>query len=372
MLNIFLRRVSSAKAIALIAVLAVFTAGYTLASVLGFNVMSGDQELVRMRDATQGVATWGDPISANAGDQIRLMVYYHCGTDDPAWTTVRAYNTVVRLEFPTAQQTTIVTTGRVSANNLSTVSDPGTINVSSSQKLNFGTDAIWYHDGTSQNVTTTLGNGYIQVNLGDLECDYLNCYTKAGFVVFSAAVSSIFPAPTVDLLANSQQGPITIPYNTAATLSWTSTNATSCAASGDWSGARATSGSESTGPLTSSKTYYIVCAGPGGNSPQDSVGVTIQVLQPTVDLLANGQQGPITINYNTAATLSWTTTNNPTTCTASNGWSGSKSIPSGSESTGLLTVHRTYVLTCSNSAGSAQDSVLVQVLHCLPAPPPMP
>jgi hypothetical protein len=96
------------------------------------------------------------------------------------------------------------------------------------------------------------------------------------------------------------------------------------------------------------------------------------VAVPTVDLKANGFDGPITIQYNTAATLTWLTTNNPTTCAASNGWSGNKNVSGGSESTGNLTSHKTYKITCSNSAGSDDDEVLVQVIHCLPTPPPPP
>ena len=369
--NLFNKEISSWKAITIIAVLGVLATGFVLASTTGWNIMSGDKELVRLANRTQGMTTWQDPISASAGDQVEFLVYYHCGTNDVAWSTIRARNTIVKLEFPTSRQANITSTGRLSANNLSTITNTGTINVSSSQKLNFENTAIWYHDGTNQNISASIGNGYIQVNLGDLKCDYMNCYTVAGFVVFKATVSSIFTPPTVNLKINNQNGTITIPYNTAATLSWTSTNATSCSASGNWSGSKAVSGSQSTGNLTSNKTYTITCTGPGGTAT-DTVKANVQVSQPTVNLKANGVDGPMTINYNTAATLSWTTTNNPTSCTASGDWSGSKAVPSGSESTGILALTKNYTLTCSNSAGSANDSVLVQVLYCLPAPPSEP
>ena len=370
--NLFKKEISSWKAIGIIAVLAVLAAGLVVASTTGFNIMSGDQELLRMKNQTQGTIDWQDPISANAGDEVKFLAYYHCGTDDPAWSTIKAYNTVVKIEFPTIQQTVITTTGRVMASNLSTVSNPGTINVSSSQKLTFSNVATWYYNGGTSDIPVTVGSGYAQVDLGTADCDYINCFTKTGYVIFTATVSSIFNPPTVDLKANNSNGPITIPYNTAATLSWTSTNATFCAASGDWSGSKALSGSESTGNLITNKTYTITCTGSGG-SAADSVIVNVQILSPTVDLKANNSDGPITIPYNTAATLSWTTTNNPTTCTASGDWSGSKAIPSGSESTGNLTAtQNNYILTCSNASGSANDSVLVQVLYCLPAPPTAP
>jgi len=85
-----------------------------------------------------------------------------------------------------------------------------------------------------------------------------------------------YPTPTADIKANSSDGPVYIDYNTPATLSWTSTNAVTCEASGDWSGAKGTSGSESTGSLTTDKTYNIRCQNSGGTwSILDSVDVLI-------------------------------------------------------------------------------------------------
>lgn len=80
---------------------------------------------------------------------------------------------------------------------------------------------------------------------------------------------------SVDIKANGSNGPVTIPYNTSATLKWTSSNADSCYASGSWSGTKATSGSQSTGKLTSNKTYTITCEGPGG-SDSDTVKVYVE------------------------------------------------------------------------------------------------
>jgi len=88
-------------------------------------------------------------------------------------------------------------------------------------------------------------------------------------------------APTVDIKANNSDGPVSISYNTAANLTWTSANANSCTASGGWSGTKATSGSESTGNLISSKTYTITCTGTGG-SDSDSVTVNVSVNHPPI------------------------------------------------------------------------------------------
>src|SRR5262249_13459584 len=50
------------------------------------------------------------------------------------------------------------------------------------------------------------------------------------------------------------------------TLTWSATNATSCTASGGWSGTKATSGSQSVGPLTQDTTYSLTCSGNGANA----------------------------------------------------------------------------------------------------------
>ena len=68
--------------------------------------------------------------------------------------------------------------------------------------------------------------------------------------------------PSVSLTAN----PPGVPRNTNTTLSWTSANVTSCAASGGWSGPKATSASESVGPITQDTTYTLSCIGTGGNA----------------------------------------------------------------------------------------------------------
>lgn len=79
-------------------------------------------------------------------------------------------------------------------------------------------------------------------------------------------LSYAYYSPTVEIKANGLDSPITISYNTSITLTWTSTNSDSCEVSGDWSGTKSTSGSESTGNLISSKTYIITCTGPGGST----------------------------------------------------------------------------------------------------------
>jgi hypothetical protein len=51
-----------------------------------------------------------------------------------------------------------------------------------------------------------------------------------------------------------------------ATLSWSSTDADSCQASGDWSGQKAVAGSQQIGPFDGASTFTLTCSGPGGSA----------------------------------------------------------------------------------------------------------
>jgi len=137
------------------------------------------------------------------------------------------------------------------------------------------------NDGSWERIYTTSETYYTAYDL----CYYssLGTYTakaraeREGLVAENTTqinVYSCYISPTVDIKANNSDGPITIPYNNSAILSWTSSNANYCYASGDWSGSKSLSGSESTGNLTYSKTYTMTCSGSGG-SASDSVRVNI-------------------------------------------------------------------------------------------------
>lgn len=91
------------------------------------------------------------------------------------------------------------------------------------------------------------------------------------------------PNVSLDLLANSQQGPVTVGYNQSVTLSWTSSNANVCQSTGDWTGPRPTSGSFNTGPLTISKNYVLTCYNASGASVSDSVAINVSS-QPTLNV----------------------------------------------------------------------------------------
>ena len=87
---------------------------------------------------------------------------------------------------------------------------------------------------------------------------------------------------TVDLKANNSDGLVTVAYKdrNSFSLSWTSQNADSCTASGDWSGSKSTSNSYGeTIQLSQVRTYTftLTCQNnTSGNSASDSVQVILQ------------------------------------------------------------------------------------------------
>ncbi|MEO1575902.1 MAG: hypothetical protein AAFU65_13225, partial [Pseudomonadota bacterium] len=161
----------------------------------------------------------------------------------------------------------------------------------------------------------------------------------------------IAPAPTVSFSAS----PTSVDSGGTATLTWSTTNATSCTAGGGWSGGKAVNGSETTGAITADTTFDLTCTGDGGDTTR-SVTVSVNATSgPTLTFSAS----PDTIAFNTASQLNWVS-QNADTCTASGAWSGQK-VLSGSATTGNLSQTSEFVLTCTGAGGSVSRSVTVTV-----------
>ena len=99
--------------------------------------------------------------------------------------------------------------------------------------------------------------------------------TSAETTVVSNAGGTEPPAPVVPVVSLSSSAS-SIDEGQSAIISWSSSDATSCTASGDWLGSLSTSGSETVSPVVTS-TYTINCIGDGG-STGDSVTITVSPL----------------------------------------------------------------------------------------------
>ncbi len=108
--------------------------------------------------------------------------------------------------------------------------------------------------------TTTLSGGRMFLHPNFIKQQYLTTLASQ--------------PPTVTITASN----LTPPYNSNVTLTWRVTgSASSCTASGSWSGAKNTAGgNQSTSNLTTPVTYSIQCSGPGGLGNTASVTVTPQ------------------------------------------------------------------------------------------------
>ena len=85
--------------------------------------------------------------------------------------------------------------------------------------------------------------------------------------VFSSYSSAAYATTLAGVpVVNCSTSPSSVSYGGTSTLSWSTTDATSCTmSSGGISGTQATSGSKTVGPLYSTTTYAFTCSGPGGN-----------------------------------------------------------------------------------------------------------
>src|SRR5439155_1572295 len=72
----------------------------------------------------------------------------------------------------------------------------------------------------------------------------MSCTGSGGSVSRSVSIS-VMPAPTLNF-----NGPTSLGAGQTGTLTWPAANATSCTATGAWSGGRATSGSTGVSPST--------------------------------------------------------------------------------------------------------------------------
>jgi len=98
-----------------------------------------------------------------------------------------------------------------------------------------------------------------------------------GFVqadVAAQMVPAIIPAaPTLTLASQ------TIVTGSSTTLTWSSVNTTGCTASGSWSGALASDGSQTVSPTTvGSDAYTLVCSNVAGTSTATSVTLTVDTV----------------------------------------------------------------------------------------------
>ncbi len=171
---------------------------------------------------------------------------------------------------------------------------------------------------------------------------------------------SIRSAPNASALIQFSANPTQVSSGGRATLSWTAHNATSCTASGGWSGSKATSGSFKTPAVTRDTTFTLDCRGVGVAGGGAVARLTVRV--------GNGQNAanvslksvPGSVAVKGSSRLEWASAG-ADHCDASGDWSGRKS-PAGSQVVSGITKDSSFKLTCTKAGktGVAMTSVVLR------------
>jgi hypothetical protein len=145
----------------------------------------------------------------------------------------------------------------------------------------------------------------------------------------------------------------TIGLGESAALYWSSGNDTSCAASGAWSGAQATSGSVTIVPTAvGTQTFILTCSNLNGTSPMSTATLATILPVPSAPTLTLGASS---ITAGNSTTISWSSSY-AASCSASGSWGGELSGNGSQHIAPTSPGTDTYTLTCSNSAGSSPST----------------
>src|SRR3989344_5275115 len=205
------------------------------------------------------------------------------------------------------------------------------------------------------------------------------------------------PSPRIPstITATLLSSPRAVASGSQVTLTWGSTNATSCTAGGPWTNSGTLAGNGLTDPLTANTTFTFQCSGNGQTSPLQSVTVSVGAAPvngvcasthssctagtsvnpvdgtsawtwtcqgtnggtnaactetkpaPTATLSAS----PLSVASGAQVTLTWSSTH-ATSCTAGGPWTNSGTL-SGNGLTDPLTANTTFTFQCS---GNGQTS----------------
>lgn len=148
----------------------------------------------------------------------------------------------------------------------------------------------------------------------------LTCTGARGSVAKSVTVGISVPPPEVTLSASATK----VSRGANSTLTWTSQNASACAASSgtpDWPGAKVLNGSQLAGPINGLTTFIITCTNAGGSTTRS---VSVDIL-PIDFALVN--QGDIEVQF--SGTSGKTTTETVITVLPREGFSGTVALSAG-------------------------------------------
>jgi hypothetical protein len=175
--------------------------------------------------------------------------------------------------------------------------------------------------------------------------------TNASTSASSAASAAASNPVIVSIGAN----PTALTVGQTTTLTWSSSNASACQASGAWSGTVATAGTQLVTPSAAGTfTYTLTCNGVANS--ETVVVAAAPTPMPTVSL----SLAPASVTAGQTSTLTWSTTS-ASGCTASGAWAGNRAASGSITVTQAVADTYSYNLTCIGAGGSASGSVTLGV-----------
>ncbi len=180
--------------------------------------------------------------------------------------------------------------------------------------------------------------------------------TSANTAITFGVATPATPAPTVTISTN----PISVTFGGSTILTWASTNASSCSASGGWTGTKATSGTQTFSNLSVNQTYTLQCSGTGGSATQSaSVAVTGSAPDTTAPTAPSGLSGSAISQ--TQISLTWTASTDAVGVTGYRVLRGATQVgtPSGtsySDSGLTAATQYTYTVKAIDAAGNLSNA----------------
>jgi hypothetical protein len=190
----------------------------------------------------------------------------------------------------------------------------------------------------------------------------LTCKSFSGATSTFSTPVSVAPAPVGEPKVTVTTSSALVKSGSTVRLTWSSVNAISCAKAGAWTGSAALSGSEESAPLSTTATFEIRCTGATGLIRSGSAKVEVVASAPVIGKFISTPAGGVPLGD--SVVLNWETTG-AQRCEASNGWQGVQATK-GTFQTPPLVAPTTYVLTCTNPAGSTSKSVSLTLLSSDP------
>lgn len=199
------------------------------------------------------------------------------------------------------------------------------------------------------------------------ESDYTNnCSAYSSVVVTAAVVPPPPSAPTCALFAN----PTSVATGGTSSLTWSSSNATSCTGSNFSTGGATSNSSGVTVTPSGNTTYGLTCTGAGGTCTAIPVTVSSGTCSGTgsATIQANNTDESVRVQQGSTVNLTWSASNVSGTCTVSGPGVNQTStpspapacvLPSGSITTPAISTQSVYTITCT---GGVTDRVVVNVI----------